>query len=211
MRRGRRFRRGSSAKRRSLNWLSSFLAVKQVELTSAGVAGFNDGDVICAWAKWPSRTVVPSTDPGNVPAVITSSDETLVRTIVGAQVTLNLDGITQSPKAVQGYFGIIPWDAEFPADLAGVIAPWPAVPHPADGSRDWLIRIPFCFTRDNFALSNQASEFITSRAMRKLPASTGLLLCFGAFDATEDGAHHTWDVAIDMRMLYKSGTFAGPT
>jgi len=203
-----RFRRRSSGRKaRKLNWSGGIFQAEQLELTSAGLLGYNDGDVAAAWCKWPSRTIIPSNDPTQIPNLITPVDDTLVRTIVGSNVTFLPDGALQDDNSVTLYFGIIPWDSEQPNDLAGVIAPWPAVPHPANPANDWVIRIPFCFTKDNFQLAASAPNFIESRAMRKLPASTGLLMCVGVFDALEDGAHHTWDFCFDVRQLFKSGAY----
>lgn len=197
-------RRRSSGPRRRNNWSSAFLASRSFTIP-------NDGSVLTAWAKWPAGL---RDQGGGVPTEqeVTSVDNTLVRTIVGANVTLDLFGLTQTQVNVIGVFGLIAWDASQDAAgaLDGVLTAAGEAPDPArDSSAEWVIRLPFTFTRDNFSLGNIAETFIVSRAMRKLPPRTGLLMCFGnlmPLDNSNDSAN--FDVTFDIRMLFKSGALA---
>jgi len=204
MRKRRAFRSGKST-RRKLNWSSAWFAGRSVEIP-------NDGTTATAWLIWP-RGLRNQSGGAAVDQEITPVDETLVRMIVGANVTLDLFGITQAAVNVTGVLGIIAWDAQQQSagDLDGVVVGPGVVPDPvSDGGAEWIMRIPFTFTRDNFSLGNIASEFIVSRAMRKLPPRTGILACFSQImplDGSEDLA--TFDWTFDFRLLSKSGVFVG--
>lgn len=203
MRRFSRGRRRSPNRRRS-NWNSAFFQVQDVTLV-------NNGEMVTGWWKWPAGL---RNEGGSslTEQEITPVDETLVRTIVGANVTLNLAGLLQAPRSVTIAFGLICWDASpvSAGDLDGVIASPGTVPDPSrEGGAEWIIRLPFTYTRDNFSLGNQAESFIVSRAMRKLPPRTGILAVLGAFDGLGSSLDEiNLDATFDGRMLYKSGVLA---
>lgn len=200
MSRGRR-----SGPKRRLNWSGAWLSGRSVDLA-------NTGETVTSWVIFPRgiRNESGGTGPDQE---ITSVDETLIRTIVGANVTLDLFGLLQAPVNVIACLGLIAWDATTQSafDLDGVVQPPGVVPDPVtDAAAEWLMRIPFTFTRDNFSLGNIASEFIVSRAMRKLPPRTGILACFSQLmplDGDQDVA--TLDFTFDFRLLSKSGVFVG--
>jgi len=185
------------------------MSIQEVPLANAGF-----GEVISAWFKWPSGLVnFSSTDAqGSNEGAVEPSDETLVKTILSTNCTLNLQGALQSHFLATGVFGLICWDASpsSAVDIDVAVIASGQVPNPArDMGADWIIRQPFSFTRDNFAIAPQDSIFIASRAMRKLPPRTGILGVFG-YEAVL-GSPETevdFDVQIDCRMLFKSGYYS---
>lgn len=193
----------SGGQRRKLNWQNGFLACRDFTLT-------NNFNTLTGWFKWPSG-LRNEGGGGFSSQEIVPVDETLVKTIVSANVTLDLFGVTQSAANVVCCFGLIAWDAgpQSAGDLDGALVDPLVVPNPAaDGTAEWIIRLPFCFTRDNFSIGNIASEFISSRAMRKLPPRTGILGVLGVnmpLDNSTDNCDI--DATIDVRMLFKSGAY----
>jgi len=141
-----------------------------------------------------------------------ASDETVVKTIISANVKANLQGVVQANLCATAVFGILAWEASVntAVDLDVAVQPSGTVPNPArDFGADWIIRIPMTFTVDNFSIGNIADIFIASRAMRKLPPRTGLLGCFG-YEAILAGpdAVLTWTWQYDIRHLFKSGYYS---
>lgn len=209
-----RFRRSrrshtSRGKRRKTNWSGGKLSFKNIELTSGGLGGFNGADIITAWSGWPAGTVLPgdSSDVSSLadtPSQIQATDMTVVRTLVSGTVTYDLQGVTQADNPVIAYFAIIPWDSQEPIHEGGAVLEWPEIPHPADPTQDWLVRVPFPFTQDNVVQVIADATWINSRAMRKLPYSTGLLMMFAAEDLLA-ASSYTWSASFDVRHLYKAG------
>lgn len=205
--RRRRFRGSSrsSGRRRKLNWTGGWFAGRNITLQ-------NDGETVTFWAHWPAGLRNES-GSGATEQELTSVDETLVKTIVSANMTLDLFGITQAQVNVIACLGFLAWDAttQSAGDLDGVVTPPGIVPHPIlDHGADWLLRVPMAFTRDNFSIGNIAETFIVSRAMRKLPARTGILGVVGIempLDNSSDNATIDW--TVDFRQLFKSGVFVG--
>lgn len=204
-----RTRRGSGRKARKSYWIGASLSIANVDFANAGF-----GEVATGWMKWPSGLLNFQTENPTEQneGFIEPNDETLVRTIVSANCTLNLHGLVQLRALYTGVFGIIAWDAytSTAVDLDSAVQPSGVVPNPArDMGADWIIRLPFSFTRDNFSIGNIAETFIVSRAMRKLPPRTGLLGCFGfeALLAPPDDVT-SFDLQADIRMLMKSGYYS---
>jgi len=208
MRRRRSFRRSGKPKRQ-LYWTGATLSLNQVELANAGF-----GEVVSSWFKWPSGLLdfggSSQTDANE--GLIQPSEETLVKTILSTNCTLNLQGVVQGHFMATGVFGLLVWDASTASavDLDVVVDASGQVPNPArDLAADWIIRQPFAFTRDNFSIAPQEAIFITSRAMRKLPPRSGILAVFGYEDilaSPEDSVE--WDLQVDARMLFKSGHYS---
>jgi len=200
--------RGRTGQKRKVYWTGATLSINNADLANAGF-----GEVATSWAKWPSGLLNfgGTTNPANE-GFPEPSDETLVKTIVSANITLRLQGALQGTFLATGCFGLIAWEASTntAVDLDSVINASGTVPNPArDWGADWILRIPATFTRDNFAIGNIAETFIVSRAMRKLPPRTGLLACFGfedIFATPEDVVN--WDAQFDMRFLFKSGYYS---
>lgn len=204
MRRLSRRSRGNRSQKRKSYWTGFTFSGGQIELNNA-----QDGEVVCAWAKWPSGTTSFQQGDTNSGQFITPNDETLVRTINSMNCTLNLQGVIQSSFEVTAVLGLITWDAQTPADIEAIISEG-LVPNPArQHGLDWITRLPFSFTRDNFSIGNIAETFIVSRAMRKLPPNTGILCCFG-YEALlgSPELNLSFDFQLDTRMLFKAGYYS---
>lgn len=202
----RRSRRSARGAKRRLTWYSAGFAGKDVELSSgAGSDAFNGADVGCTWCKWPSGELAETLGSGV--SVVTPSEETLERTLVGSNVTFELDGALQSTEPATFWFGIIAWDSMDPTHEDLAILQWPEIPHPGDGSLDWIFRIPFTFTKDNFQLAATTPIWTESRAKRKLPRATGLLMCVGVTDYINAQSSFNFSWQIEVRQLFKSGFY----
>jgi len=207
MRRSRRSR--GSRKARKVYWAGCTSSGQSVPFANTGF-----GDTFTGWAKWPSGLInFSGLDPVDQnESLATPSDETLVRTIISTNMTLNLQGVIQSSYPVTVALGLITWDAgvQTAGAVDGVILPSGQVPNPArDFGADWIMRQPFAFTRDNFSIAPQDATFIVSRAMRKLPPRTGILLVIGwegLLFGPEDEIEIDWQT--DIRMLFKSGYYS---
>lgn len=208
MRRFARSRGRKGSARRKTDWAGLALQVQNADLTAAGTQGYNAADVITAWAVWPGGQVAFLNNQAaqdDVP-YINPVDQTLVRTIGSGQVQIGLQNLVQSPLAMTAYVGLIAWDSQDPTHEHGNVLQWPEVPHPADPSPDWIVRIPVCFTIDNFVVNWAVQPWTDSRAMRKLPDSTGVLCVFGVADFIDDGATvQNLQMTLDFRCLVKSG------
>jgi len=210
--RSRRFsksRRSSTGKKRRTSWSGGKLSFNNIDLSPSGLAGYNAADIIVAWSGWPGGTVFPGDTSSLVnfasaPSLLQPPDSTLVRSLLQGTVTYDKQGVTQASLPCIAYFGIMAWDSQEPLHEAGAILEWPEIPHPADPTQEWLIRVPFPFTQDNVVQVIGDATWINSRAMRKLPNSTGLLMCFGYEDLlTID--NRTWTASFDVRHLFKAG------
>lgn len=199
MRRSSRRPRGQRSKARKIHWTGFNFQAEDYDQLPVETA--------LAWAKWPSATTsVPDTAPFQAPE---ASDETLIRSIVSGTAVYNLNGISQASLPISLVFGLIAWDSMDPTIIEGSpLVNDSTVPNPAlYPGLDWIIRVPFCFTKDNFELSITADSFINSRAMRKLPPGTGILASVGFIDIIENDTHNfAW--SFDVRMAFKSGYYA---
>lgn len=206
--RGRRSsRRGSSRKARKSYWTGAVFAGQNVTLTNA----VQPGEVATMWVKWPSGTTSFLTGEVDSGQFVVPNDETLVRTIMSSNMTLDLQGVIQSSYPVCVTVGLLTWESRTPADIDLVVNPPGLIPNPAlDVGADWIIRQPFTFTRDNFSEGTIAELFITSRAMRKLPPLTGVLACVGIaapiFSSEDQNLKIDW--SVDVRQLMKSGYYS---
>jgi len=206
--RGRSRRSRSGRKSRKSYWNGFQFQGQEVSIQIAP----GQGTTASFWAKWPSQIPDGSTGVETL-GFPTASDETLVRSITGANMTLRLRGVLQDTVIVSAVFGLIAWDSgpTTANDLELAINDPGIIPNPAiDWGNDWIVRLPFQFTRDNFSLTNQAESFIVSRAMRKLPPGTGILGILGGLSLLAEGTDALeFDWAIDGRLLLKSGYYSG--
>jgi len=211
--RGRRFSRSRRSKstRRKVNWTGAAISFKNLGLSPVGLGGFNGGDIVTAWSMWPAGTVLPGDDSSvvnlaQVPSVVQPADQTVVRTLIQGTISYDLAGITQATQPVIAYLAGMVWDSQEPLHEAGAILQWPEIPHPADFNQDWLFRLPFPFTQDNTVQVIADATWINSRAMRKLPSSSGILVTFGVIDLVRnDQTQTTFSASFDIRHLVKSG------
>lgn len=158
--------------------------------------------VATAWAVLPGG--VRNADTGQV---VLETNQTLVRTIISGTVVLAPIGVVQGVNPTDVVFGLIAWDTMNPGELDKVIVTSDAAPNPAEASGlDWILRVPFTFTEDNFELSIEADTFINSRAMRKLPPGTGILACIAGLNVIDpDPDPMTLSWSLDVRMMMKAG------
>jgi len=166
MRRG-RGRRGSSAKRRSVDWYHAEFHGLNIQFGSV------TGEELTGsfWALYPAS--IP--DPLNEDFA-REPDCTLVRTFSTLVLsTKNNDaGNDQVQEPVRAAAGLIAWDSIDPVD--NILSD--QFPNPLDGSHDWLWRDVFC---SNFTNTINAGPgdylFQNSKGQRKLPKNTGVLAC----------------------------------
>lgn len=166
---GRRSRRGSN-KIRKVRWVDAHVWSNEVVTVAAG-------DRATWWAVWPEGTV--ESQYVNLPTA--PSDETLIRTIWWPTVSVD------SPPEGQAWFvtfGFVAWDTQDPDAFQATF--WgpsnlDGGPDPYYNGPDWIIKHTFIVANPNsgidyaFAQVPQCTEYVTSRAMRKLPPLTGVL------------------------------------
>jgi len=201
LRRSSRGARRSGAKRK-LYWTGGIFQASELEVVGHDANGQGQ---YTAWVKWPSG----DRNVSSADAEIEANDETLQRTICNANVTLNATGMVQAAVQVSLVIGLIAWDA-IDAELlheVGTVAgeaPNP-VTHPG---LDWILRLPFQFTRDNFQQNVGEAIFAESRAQRKLPPGTGILLSTSLIAPLQPSEVFSYDVAFDCRFLFKQGYYS---
>lgn len=195
----RRLRRSGRSSGRKTYWAGSQWAGNEVDFP-------DDASSACFWARWPSNF----NDPHTAANSITPSDETLVRTILNMQMLTNDDIITfaTSPKIIT--FGLIAFDGGQSPDFydavsfgagADVGPPLPA----SQPGEDWIIRLPMVFQQANSYQGPVATQFIESKAMRKLPPGKGLLGVLEYTDIFGTLSSTNWSFAFDIRMAFRSG------
>lgn len=192
--RRRHHRRSGSTRGRKVHWDFLSGGVVGVALTDASAGGPESYSV---WAKWPANRV----DTRFTPLVYELSDETLVRTLPATNLTIG----AMTGGAVLSW-GLIAWDSINPAAIDSVTS-HNAVPSANDGELDWLWRFPMpqgttLAGSKNFYFPADAT-YLNSRAMRKLPAGTGLLLVLSYFKGGSGVNTVTVDVGFDIRMAVK--------
>jgi len=137
-----------------------------------GGISFGPGDVACTWVYWP--TGFP--DFNFTPPLVNEDGCTLVRT----QLRYNVVQQT-GPDRPTGFFsiGITPYENADATALDRIIVGPGIVPDPYYNGNDWLIKvsIPIPSSPADYTGFFQSldGEF-QSRAMRKLPSGTGLLM-----------------------------------
>jgi len=206
MRRFRKSARRGTTKRRKTYWNSSVFVGQGIDLTVT--------DVASSWAKWPSALFDPRfTGPTGAPQ-LSPSDETWTRGVLNQTVELPLQGVVQEQLPCTVVVGLIAWDAASQADAESLeevvtsIADPGSAPSPTlRGDYDWIIRTPFCFTRDSIFSFAADATFLNTRAMRKLPPTTGVLWCISALQPLDTEATTTVGWTLDVRFLLKAGYY----
>lgn len=207
MRRFRRSaRRGSSGKKRKLYWGASQFVGQNQALTVLDVASF--------WIKWPSGLFDPQRTSPEGNSTLTASDETWSRLVISSSVQVPVQGVLPESLPSVPTIGLIAWDAASQADAESLelaitsIADPGSAPSPTlRGDLDWIIRIPFPVLSDNSVAFAADATFLNSRAMRKLPPSTGVLACVSYVQPLDVEATTVFSWTIDCRYLLKAGAY----
>jgi len=205
-RRRRTSRRASGTKRRKTYWGNGVFVGQEIELGTE--------DVASSWAKWPSGLFDPDfTGPTGAPQ-LAPSEETWTRCVVQSTTQVPVQGALPQTLPMQVVVGLIAWDASSQADalaLDNVVTSFTGpggAPSPTLRSDfDWIIRIPFQYIADNLFSFAADATFLNSRAMRKLPPSTGVLWCVSALQPLAPSEPTTINWSLDVRYLLKSGYY----
>jgi hypothetical protein len=166
---------------------------------------FDNHTALTFWLKWPADTISPYTEE------LEPADETLIRMIANSNVLLNTDVLDFAVAPIHFCFGAIAFDASEAGagdyqlaaygDASVACPPRPIT----DGDADWILRQPFIFQAGNSYQGPVATQFIESRAQRKLPPTTGILGMFQFFDVQGLVGSTSWSFGLDVRMAFKSG------
>lgn len=206
MRRFRRSRRSTKKSNRKVFWQSAVFAGQDVPLALTDVASF--------WAKWPSGLYDPRRTSPEGSTSPTASDETWTKCILQSTTQVPVQGVLPQTLPMEVVLGLIAWDAANQASADALelqvtnIADPGSAPSPAlRADLDWIIRVPFCYIADNLFSFAADATFLVSRAMRKLPPSTGVLICIAALQPLDAEATTTINWSVDVRYLLKSGYY----
>jgi len=195
MRRFRARSRRAGGKKRKTYWRGLQFAAQDANIDGALTAS--------AWASWPAGYRDPQSDE------LMPNDETWSRCLVGGIIEFQA---ASPPLSLLGpheaVFGLIAWDTIHGEDFDSVIgfdAPNPCF----SPGLDWIMRIPFTYSRDGTQLVIAADKWIESRAMRKLPPGTGVLACVGHRDILVEPSESqgTFTFQFDVRYLLRSGYY----
>jgi len=198
----RRAGRRSGKSSRKTHW--TWTGIRASASLDVGEGG--DPEYFSAWVRYPSGFIDPRI--GHV----MPSDETLVRMIVNANVLFEGSDLTTAPTSpVHACIGFIAHDGGHdPATYDAAV--WAASslgapPHPLlDADFDWTLRLPFIFTATKSFQGPGDRIFIESRAMRKLPPQTGILMVFGPLSIGGVANNPKgFDLGIDCRQALRSG------
>ena len=172
--------RGRTQRRRS-HWLGA-------DIYSSTGGSYTNQDAITFWAKWPSGTVQPA---GNNPLGIETvepKDETVVKSFVQVDFSAGPPGILGDDYQVQVGFGLIAWETMNPENFdIGVFSGSPIdftieqPPRPIlEPNLQWLYHQTYSGsgTGTLFPFVQGVGTDIqnASKAQRKLPQNTGLLM-----------------------------------
>jgi len=202
-------RRRQSARRKS-HWISfHFASLGFIPVTTQSDP--TTSEVAYTWAKWPAG--VQNTEAPSGSNQLEPIDETLVHTTMTFQVS-TINGAADSNWIITA--GILPWDSVFPPDFLDVFGSGADNPDPFYGNLDWTMRQVMFVTQYsssagpdlNTVNTTSLDTYYSSRAMRKLPETTGLLLAVSFRNVNVDNTDPSIDVNwnIDGRMLVKSGS-----
>jgi len=183
-------------------WSEGFIPFTTQPDTGAGTVS----EVAYTWAKWPAG-LINTVNTNQLEPV----DETLVHIVCKAYATIRSD------SANDVWFlsmGIICWDSVFPGDFENVLGSGADNPDPFNLSLDWVWRTTYIVTTDPAGTTGTVAFFPTldtefkSRAMRKLPETTGLLCCVSMNNPNMLIGDPTADLnfGITGRYLVKSGS-----
>lgn len=207
----RRFGRRSGRRRtgrgsRKTRWTGAIFQASNIAFLSGSPATGAPYTWVSSWARWPSAGI----DAGSERVV--PSDETLVRSIMRTSVSI-VEGNTVPFDICMG---LIAFDgghspefydaATFTSNVSFVAPPHPII----DIEDDWILRTPIVSS----AASGVAASFLPpdtdlwdmSRAMRKLPPDTGILVVIGINNFLSVGPPLvTLNWTADIRMAIRSG------
>jgi len=163
-----------------------------------------DGEVGFAWAKWPAG--FPNVNYFNNPDEAT--DETLIRSIWSPYATVLPNHYASSSAIRFITFGLIAWDTSDPSFFDQVIYGAGSGPDPYYAADDWILRKVYVFCPPGDASVTTMVGFpatdidSSSKAMRKLPPSTGVLLAVSVHEP--QGGSATWcSFGVDTRIAVK--------
>lgn len=213
--RSRRFRRSGRQKSRRIRWTGPTTFEIDQTLQASALHG---PEYMSFWAKRPASTQSGAGGSLQVGLVANSNepvDETLVRTLLSVQGALVVPGTTGVAPLCSVAYGIIPFDggdqpefydfAIFQNNISLVSCPSPFV----DSDDDWTFRNVYGNSGREVVIFDNTlgpAQFTESKAMRKLPAGTGLLFVIGVLALNElDTLTATVTVSGDIRMAFKSG------
>jgi len=206
MRRFRRSRTRRSGKSRKAYWGASQFVGQDIDLGVADVASF--------WVKFPSGLFDPQRLSPQGSEQLVASDETWTRLVCSSSCKVPVQGALPEDLPLLVTIGLIAWDAASQAAALSLesqitnIADPNAAPSPGlRGDLDWIIRIPFPVLTDNSVAFAADATFLNSRAMRKLPPSTGVLCCVSAVQPLDVNATTTINWTTDWRYLLKAGAY----
>jgi len=192
MRRLHRGRGGSSKNRRSVKWGGTQFYGNAVSMQDRFIT--EPPEVATFWARWPSDIPDPL-NADNIP-----EEDTWIKCHNYFSVSTSTGG----PQVNDAQFvalGLIAWDSIDPIILDNALTQGNA-PSPFDGNWDWIWRSVFC---GNFLneIDGQLVDFAggTSRAMRKLPPATGVLMCISQANQANQTQEISW--AWDVRFAVK--------
>lgn len=159
------------------------------------------------WARYPSGGVdTPEGETWPNP-----SDETLVRSLIDSKVYWYAE-VIPPVRMMQITIGLIAFDAApgFEAIYDGALFNDSSLvglpPHPfLDSDADWIIRQTHILPGQGLFSGPVDRIFLESRAMRKLPPTTGVLLVVSVDGMADEDRSVTVEWAIDTRLLFKSG------
>lgn len=195
------FRRRSS-RRRTSSGRKTYWAFAQPQLLETT---FNSPrQCYTGWASYPSGHVDPVTSR------LIPSDETAVRVIMNSQLLYNTDALEFVTSPVLATIGLIAYDGGTnPSYYDGTLfsptsAGAPPFPNLNAGD-DWIIRQPMIFQAGNSYQGPVATQFIESKAMRKLPPGRGILWCLEVTDPNSLLGSMTFSGGSDIRIAMRSG------
>lgn len=204
--RGRRQGRRQS-KSRKTRWLGNIWQGSNVVLAAGSPVTGTPYTWVSQWAKWPAGSIDPQSDR------VEPSDETLVRVVQRWSLAFG-SGVG---NVFQVTLGTIAFDGgEFPEFYEGGIftsnSSFVAPPHPiVNADDDWILRSSyFSTTGTGLAFSPTSLEdgtlWCQSRAMRKLPPNTGVLLVLAINNVLDEIAPvQAINWSVDTRLAARSG------
>jgi len=193
----RRLRRshGSGKSRRKVDWETARIGTDAATTMTDGLVGVG-------WARWPAGLTNFFTDP--LAPIVLPPDATLVRTLVKAGAFVSADP-TQNGFLT---FGICPYESQEPDFLENGFFPPGSIPDPFYAGNDWIITVQFpvnvATAGVHFAYFNGMNDKeFESRAMRKLPAGTGLLMAWSWNTLEGSGESVAVSLAASCRLAIK--------
>jgi len=203
MRRHSRSRR--SGPRRKMHWESA-------NVWSANANFEINSDVMTSIIKWPGQ-VANLTDP--LLPQMPPSDSTLVRSIINVGWLDTGDGTGFEENHIYFIsFGLLAWDDLTPANAQFIQGDTGAAfdnsgftPDPYYLGPPWIWRHiqPVAIRGSNFAFGAPLNAMqMESRAQRKLPTGTGIVLCVSVHDPqTDPTSDVSLSVGVNVRLLIK--------